>query len=127
MKNIIKYIVTVTIGLVISSLIMFSNDIFNQESKTEAMKILTNSYFVPGVLILGFGLLVVASNGGTFDMLIYGTRKFFDLFRKPHNRRITETFYEYRKTKQESPMEFLFMIFVGLGFIVVSLIFLILY
>ena len=74
-----------------------------------------------------FGILVVASNGGTFDMLVYGTKKFIDIFRKPQHRKITNTFYDYRKVKQENPGDFLYLILVGLGFILVSVVFLIIY
>lgn len=127
MRKYIKYIVTVSIGLAMSAAIIFSGNILNLESKTEIMKLLTNSFFVPGILIFGFGLLILASNGGTFDMLVYGTKKFFDLFRKPEQRKITNTFYDYRKAKQETPLDFVYLVLIGLGFILVSVIFLILY
>ena len=125
MKNWLKYVITAAIGFAMAALIIFTGGVFNQPTKADTIELLVNGFFVPGVIILGFGLLVVASNGGTFDMLVFGTKKFFDLFRKPHNRRITDTFYDYRKAKQEHKGEFLYMILVGLGFIIVSLILLI--
>ena len=91
------------------------------------MKILCDGFFVPGVVILGFGLLVVASNGGTFDMIVYGTKKFFDLFRRNAYKRVNETFYEYKKAKSDKKIEFLYMIITGLVFIAISIIFLVLY
>ena len=127
MKKIWSYIINFVIGISISLAIMLSKNVFKQVSSSEVMHILCDSFFVPGILILGFGLLVVASNGGTFDMLIYGTKKFFDLFRKPQYRKITNTFYDYRRAKEEHPGEFLYLVLVGLGFIIVSLIFLIFY
>ena len=127
MRKYLKYIITVTIGLAFSALIIFSKDIFNQESTTEVMKILCDGFFVPGVVILGFGLLVVASNGGTFDMIVYGTKKFFDLFRRNAYKRVNETFYEYKKAKSDKKIEFLYMIITGLVFIAISIIFLVLY
>ena len=91
------------------------------------MHILCDSFFVPGVVLLGFGLLVVASNGGTFDMLIYGTKKFFNMFRKNPSARLQETFYDYRTAKSENKMSFLHLIVVGLVFIAISIIFLLLW
>ncbi len=126
MRKYLKYIITILVGLAMSIAII-SGSIAKAETTTEIMKILTNAFFVPGILILGFGLLIIASNGGTFDMLVYGTKKFFDMFRKPQYRKITDTFYDYRKAKQETPIEFMYMILIGLGFIIISVVFLILY
>ena len=126
MRNWLKYVITTCVGLVFAALIMFPS-VFKQETTSDVYKILVNAFFVPGILIFGFGLLVLASNGGTFDMLVYGTKKFADLFRKPHNRKITDTFYDYRRAKQEHPGEFGYMILTGLGFIIVSLILLVFY
>ena len=126
MRSWLKYLITVGVGLVFAALIIFPG-VFKQESASDVYKLLVNGFFVPGVFILGIGLLVLASNGGTFDMLIYGTKKFFDMFRKPQYRKITDTFYDYRKAKQEHPGEFGYMILTGLGFIIVSLILLVFY
>jgi hypothetical protein len=127
MKKYLKYIITTGIGILMCVGVILIGDISNQESISDVMKILTNAFFVPGILILGFGLLILASNGGTFDMLSYGTKKFFDLFRRPQYRKITDTFYDYRKAKQENPIDFMYMIFIGLGFLVISVVFLVLY
>ena len=126
MRNWLKYVITICVGLVFAALIIFPS-VFNQETAADVYEVLVNAFFVPGVLIFGFGLLVLASNGGTFDMLVYGTKKFVDLFRKPQHRKITDTFYDYRKAKQEHPGEFGYMILTGLGFIIVSLILLVFY
>ena len=127
MRGWLKYIITIGVGLIIAATIIFGGNVFNQESTSDVMKLLVNGFFVPGVLILGFGLLVVASNGGTFDMIVYGTKKFIDLFRKPQYRKITNTFYDYRRSKQEHPGASAHLVLVGIGFIVVSLILLIFY
>ncbi len=36
---------------------------------------LSDAFFVPGVITLGIGLLVMATNGGAFDMLSFGVLK----------------------------------------------------
>ena len=127
MQKYVKYIVTFLIGLFISVAIMVSKNVFKQEELVDTMHILTDAFFVPGVIILGFGLLVVASNGGTFDMLVYGTKKFINLFRKDVSKEMNDTFYDYRKARSEQKGEFLYLIIVGLVFIVISIIFLLLY
>ena len=127
MKKYLNYIITFGIGLMVSLTIMLSKNVFKQASTSEVMHILCDSFFVPGVVLLGFGLLVVASNGGTFDMLIYGTKKFFNMFRKNPTKRLQETFYDYRTAKSENKMSFLHLIVVGLVFIAISIIFLLLW
>lgn len=127
MKKYLGYIITFVIGLSVSFVIMLSKGVFSQDTSKEVMHILCDSFFVPGIVILGFGLLVVASNGGTFDMLVYGTKKFFSLFSKNPNKQLHETFYEYRVAKSENKGEFLHLIVVGLFFIVISIIFMILW
>ena len=74
-----------------------------------------------------FGLLVVSANGGTFDMLVFGTRQFFNLFRKKFNREEAQSFYEYRKAKSEHKNEFWYLVIIGLVYITLSAIFLIIY
>ncbi len=128
MKKARKYIITITIGLIIAFLIMVLKSIFKQDNARDVMHILTDAFFVSGVLITGYGLLVVSSNGGTFDMLVYGVSKFFNMFRKDMKKEKYKSFYEYRLVKaEEGKNEFWYLVFIGVGFIVVSLIFLAFY
>ena len=77
-----KYIITSIIGLVFVALILISKDIIFQENAKDVIHILTDSFFVVGVVISGFGAIIFASNEGTFDMLAFGILKFFDLFKR---------------------------------------------
>lgn len=126
-KTILRYSITFSIGLIASFLIMLSKSIFSQESSKEVYKILTDAFFVSGVVICGYGLLVMASNGGTFDMLTYGVKRFFSLFQKDISKIKHKTFYEYRMAKQEKKNPFWYLVIVGLVLIGISMIFLILY
>lgn len=122
-----KYIVTSIVGLVFAALIIFSKNIFGQTDSQTVFHILCDAFFVPGVCITCFGLLVFSSNEGTFDMLVYGTKKFFDLFKKDNSNEKHKTFYEYREAQRERKFSFAYLFYVGLAFIAVSMIFLILY
>lgn len=126
MKKFKNYLITLVIGLIASLFIMFIKSVFHAEDNKEIMKILCDSFFVPGVLILCFGLLVVASNGGTFDMLTYGVIRFFSFFKKDATSKY-KTFYDYRKAQQSSPRQFLYLVLVGLFYIIISLIFMVIY
>lgn len=126
-KIILRYSITFGIGLIAAFLIMISKSIFSQESSRDVFRILTDAFFVPGVVICGYGLLVMASNGGTFDMLTYGIKRFFSLFQRDINKVKHKTFYEYRMAKQENKNPFWYLVIVGLVLIGISMIFLILY
>ena len=126
MKKIKGYLITFGIGLILALLIVLFKDIFHAENAKKVFHILSDAFFVPGVLIAGFGLLVLASNGGTFDMLTYGIIRFFTFFKK--DLRVKhKTFYEYRTAQQENPRKFLYLVLTGLAFIVLSVIFLLIY
>ena len=127
MKKYLEYIISSLIGLGLAAWVIFGKGILSKTELSDIYHILCDGFFVPGMLLLGFGLLIVASNGGTFDMLVYGTKKFFNLFRKNNQNRLAETFYDYKKAKSESKLEFLFLIIPGLVYLVISMIFLMLY
>ena len=73
--------------------------------------------------MFGIGVLVVASNGGAFEMFVYGMRRFISWFQKDVNKVRFKTFYDYHVYHSEKPKpEFLFLILVGLFYVGVSLI-----
>ena len=122
-----KYIITTIIGLVFVALILISKDIIFQENAKDVIHILTDSFFVVGVVISGFGAIIFASNEGTFDMLAFGILKFFDLFKRDITKVKYRTFYDYRVERQQHKHGFGVMLIVGLGFLLVSVIFLLIY
>jgi hypothetical protein len=127
MKKIIRYLITLGIGLAIILIIILSKRIFGMNDPKMVYKALTDAFFTAGVLIFGFGLLIVASNGGTFEMLTYGVQKMFDLFRRDLTNVKHKTFYDYHLAKQDSKLQFFYLIAVGLFYIGLSFLFLWLY
>ncbi len=91
------------------------------------MQILSDAFFVPGVLLAGVGLIIFASNGGAFDMLGFAVLLFFNLFRKDVNKRKYKDFYEYRQAKKDKKRSMAFMLITGLIFIAIAVIFIIVY
>lgn len=127
MKKYLGYIITFIVGLFMIFGILLAKDIFQVKGKEEIYHILTDAIFVPGVLITGYGILVMANNEGAFDMLTYGVIKLFDLFKRDLTKVKHRTFYDYRQAKRDSKNDFGYLIIVGVSFIVVSLIFYYLY
>ena len=126
MKTLLKYGITTIIGLAFAALIIFGGDVLNQESTKDVIELVVNGFFVPGVVIFGIGLLVVASNGGTFDMINFGVKKFFGYFKR-EDKQVKQTFYEYRKLKLENQKSYGFFLTVGIFLTLISLVFLYFY
>ena len=101
-------------------------NIVNEEQKNYF--ILTNATFSVGVVCTALGLFVVAKNGGAFEMLTYGVRRFISLFQKDQNKIPFKTYYDYHVYKSSEPKKsVLYFIVVGVLYIGVSMIFLALY
>ena len=126
MKSLKKYLITFLIGCVGVFLILWYKDIFSQTEPVKIFHILTDAFFVVGVVVTSAGLLVFSSNEGTFDMLVYGVRSFMDFFRKEKRNKF-DTFYDYRQSRAETKLPFGFIVINGLFFLAVSFVMLFLY
>lgn len=126
MKKITKYLITLLVGIAIFAVIIFAKDIFSQTEAQNVFHILCDASFVAGVLIMCAGLLVLSTNEGTFDMLVYGLKSFADMFRTEKLRKY-DTFYDYRMSRADKKVEFGYLLVCGLFFIAVSLVMLYFY
>lgn len=128
MKKSLKYIITAAVGLLTALLILVGKGTFSQTNPNIIYADLSDAFFVPGVIILSFGVLVFASNGGAFDMLTFAVIKLFDLLKRDMTKVKYRTFYDYRKAKEgRSNKSFAYIMIVGAALTVVAAVFLILY
>lgn len=126
-KRILPYLITAVVGIAITVAIICGKQIWAADSTKVVMQILSDAFFVPGVLLAGVGLIIFASNGGAFDMLGFAVLLFFNLFRKDVNKRKYKDFYEYRQAKKDKKRSMAFMLIIGLIFIAIAVIFIIVY
>lgn len=128
MKTIWKYVITFGVACVICVLALWARGLFGGvQGVAEIMRCLSDGFFISGFAVGGYGLLVVCSNGGAFDILAYGMICFFGLFRKDVRNRKAKTFYEYRKAKSEKRHSFAYLLIVGLAFILIAVLFVVLF
>ncbi len=127
MKSYIKYILATVAGIALALSLMFGRELFSATTAEDAYKILCDAFFVPGALILCWGMLMFVSNGGVFDFLSYSMITFFSIFKKDISKRKYHDFYSYKAAQEEKPKSFGFLVVVGLVFLVISTVFLILY
>lgn len=87
----------------------------------------SSSFFVSGVLCLGVGLLIWCGNEGAFDMLGYGVKSLFRLFRKDVKDRKYGGYYEYAQARKERKKPFLYLVIVGGAYLLVGIVLFVVY
>ena len=126
-KNILRYSIASAVGLALAFVILCFKNIFSQTDAVKVFQILCDAFFVTGICFACIGVIMLAGNGGAFDMLGYAFVMLFDALRKDISKRKYKDFYEYRQAKKEKKRNVLYMFVVGSAFIAISVIFLILY
>ena len=126
MKKLKRYLITIGIGLLGAFWIAYSKDVFSQTEAYKVFHILTDSFFVPAVMITGIGALIFVSNEGAFDGVTYAVTSFIDIFRKNKKNKY-HTYYDYKESKANRDASFGYMIISGLIFMVLSGIMLLFY
>ena len=119
MRGFKKYLITLLTGFALVALILWSKDIFSQTEPKAIFHILTDGFFVVGVLMTCVALLIFSSNEGSFDILVYGVSSFLDMFRKTSLKKY-ETFFDYRESRADEKLKFGFMLICGLFFLAIS-------
>lgn len=123
----LPYVIAVAVLAVFTLLIGWARGGFTETDTRLLLGEWSDAFSVPGILGLGFGLLVLGSNGGAFDMLSYGVKKLFHLFKKDPIDRKYGTFYEYQQARREKKRSFLYLVIVGGAYLTVGLILLFIY
>ena len=119
MKAVKRYLITLAAGLAMAAYILWQKDIFGQTETAMIFHILCDAFFVPGVLLVCFGLLIFSTNEGTFDGMTYAVKSFVNMFRK-HNLKQYDNYYDYKASRKSRDTKFAYLIFCGLFFIAVS-------
>ena len=142
--KILQYVIAIAIGALVSFLVACLFGLFTDwqvlrdkspgwswrfyDTYTKNMFVLTNGIFVSGVLCFCFGMLCILSNGGAFDFIVYGIKRFISLFKKDPSDVRFKTYYDYKMYRDGTPKSsFLYMVLVGLLYVGVSMIFLLLW
>ena len=121
MKAVKRYLIALAAGFGLSAYILWQKNIFAQTEMAMIFHILSDAFFVPGVLLVCFGLLIFTTNEGTFDGMAYAVKSFVNMFRKPSLRKYG-TYYDYKASRKDRDIQFGYLVFCGLFFIAVSLI-----
>ena len=73
------FLIAAAVGLIIAGLVFLSYqnnyDIVHTNEKVLILGALANCFFISGVIVGGFGALILISGEGFFDIIAYGTKK----------------------------------------------------
>ena len=127
MKTVYRYLITTGVGMLIVLLIVLMKNGFTETDVEIAMQIWCDAFFVSGVFLTCGGLIVVASNGGVFDMLGYAVSLLWYTFKSSKVERKYKTFYDYREARKDRKRSVSYVLIVGLAMPAISVVFLILY
>lgn len=119
MSAVKRYLIAFALGLGLAAYLLWQNDIFVQTDTAKIFHILCDAFFVPGTLLVCFGLLIFTTNEGTFDGMTYAVKSFVNMLRK-HNLKTYDSYYDYKASRKSRDTKFGYLIICGLFFIAVS-------
>ena len=124
LKEYKEYTIAAAIGLGVSILIALSRGVFQEEAIDMVITIISDAFFIPGVLLICVGLIVYASNEGLFLALSYGFKVIGRTFTaKKEEKLMDEKYHEYYARQIEKKTKCKHFLIVGAVFVVISLIF----
>lgn len=126
-EKILPYLIPFIIGLILFIIVIVTKKLFQQKDLQTIYRILSDAFALPGIVIGGFGLLVVLSNEGAFDIISYGFTLFIGKFKKDVSARKYKTYYDYKIAKRGNKKSFANILIVGIFYFLLSILFTILY
>lgn len=128
LKEYKEYSITTAIALVAGFLIALSRGIFQEDEIDMIITIISDSFFIPGVLLICVGLIVYASNEGLFLAISYGFKVIGRTFTaKKDETLMNEKYHEYYARQIDKKAKCKHFLIIGAVFVVISLLFVIVY
>lgn len=124
--NLVKYAVTIGIGLALTCWYVIPRDIFQQDP-TQMYRILCDGFFLPGIFMIFIGLMFVMNNLGALDTISFAFHYLAHTF-LPVAFGEGQTYLEYVEARREKRISGFGCIFVvGIAFVAVAVVFLMLF
>ena len=125
-KTLTKLLIYALAGILIAGLVAWSQGLFVSEAVSDTYRILSDSFFIVGALMLAFAGLQWCTNSGTMDGLGYTFKQAISRMRQNHEKN-RESYAEYRERKHQKDRSPLNMALGGLFLIAIAIVFLLLY
>lgn len=130
-KTVIKYLLTIGGAALAVLLVIWLRDLAAESDLAQRYRILADAFCVPGAILMCFSGIMWVSSDGFFDSLGYAFSRVGGMF-LPAYKVKHETYFDYKQRKNGKRAEkeggsFWYLFFVGLGFVLVSAVFTVLY
>ena len=116
----LKYLITTAVLSVATLLFALLLGVFGITNTKFLLGELSTAFFVPGIFAVGFGFLIMCSNGGAYDIFAYGFRQVVRMFKKDPLDRKYGSYAGYRKAQREKKRSFWYLVIVGAVFVAVG-------
>lgn len=119
----LKYLIAPAAGAVLALCILAMRGLFSGAvlSVADRYRMLSDAFFITGVLVTGLGCLIFVAQEGAFDILVYSTKFFFGLFRPKKERKKSESYADYKaRMAAKEKLRFLYLIVTGVVFLGIS-------
>ncbi len=124
-KTLLKYGITSACCLVVSVLVAWGSGLFEATEPVDIYRILSDSFYLPGILLVLFGMLMWLAGEGALMGIGYVMKS---LVRLVIPFRQHETYAEYvARQEEKEKASFGYMIIVGLVFFAIGIVFLLLH
>ena len=116
-KKAVPYLIEAGIAFAVALLVAWHRGVFSSTDRAQILGGLCDAFFVPGALLVCFGLLAYCARGGVFDIFSYGVKSLKVLF-TPFGKGRHQRYYDYKMQKEANrgkPRPF--TLYLGLFFI----------
>ncbi len=119
-----SYLITFALAIALFFIIASILGLFSATSYDQIIMIICDSLFIPGVALASFGLIVVISNEGIFDIITYGFKNLVLFLPIRLGKEKRERYYDYaerkKRMRKEHKRNVWFLFIVGVIFIALA-------
>ena len=116
-----EYVITTAVAFVVGLLLALSRGIFQEKEIDMIITIISDAFFIPGVLLICIGLIVYASNEGLFLSISYGFKAIGrTITAKRDEKLMDEKYHEYYARQIQKKTKCKHFLIVGVVFVVIA-------
>ena len=106
-------IITIAVAILLGGLTAYIKGLFVADSMQKVMSAMSDVCFVPGVLILGVGLIIWVTNNGFFDGVKYSFKNMKRLGSQKQYEENMESFLDYKERMSKAKLPCGFLLIIG--------------
>ena len=126
-KRLLPWLIELGVSLLVFLAVVLFRGVFRSTDTAAIYSGLCDAFFVPGALLVCFGLLAFCARGGVFDIFSYGAKSLKVLF-TPFGKGRHQRYFDYKMQKEANrgkPRPF--TLYLGLFFIAAATVCLVLF